>query len=338
MIRAHEPLAERIHGDEIRIRWDDEAGRAPVPVYVGTDPDAIDCDVMAGELKSGEVILRDLDPGTRHFFELVPNDGSPSLVIGERLIPLEGAHNFRDLGGYATRDGRRVRWGKIYRSDHLGNLTEGDRSYLSQLGIRLVCDFRGDEEIAEYPDRLPKHDPPVQINPSIMGTALKPSEIQAVIMNGNPDKLDFRQLLIDGNRYMATRALDQYRALFTHLEREESVALLFHCTAGKDRTGVAAALILLALGVPEQTIMQDYLLTTEYTRDYVEKTLMEVRFSALIRTDLDELRTLMGVQREFLQEAFNGIYDEYGDVDQYLERALSLTREKRDALRGRLLR
>jgi protein-tyrosine phosphatase len=145
-------------------------------------------------------------------------------------------------------------------------------------------------------------------------------------------------LLIDGNRFMATGALDQYRTLFRRLEREEFVPLLFHCTAGKDRTGVAAALILLALGVPEETIMQDYLLTAVYTHERVEKNLMAVRFASQFRTDLDEVRPIMSVRREFLQAAFDGIHDEYGSVDRYMEQALLLTNEKRDALRRRLLR
>ncbi|MBW2386894.1 MAG: tyrosine-protein phosphatase [Deltaproteobacteria bacterium] len=338
MIRVHEPIAERIPGDQIRIRWGEPAGRAGVSVYIGTDPEEIDRKWLAGELVAGELILRGLDPRTRHYFELIPNNGSPGLVIGERLNPLEGAHNFRDLGGYATRDGRRVRWGMIFRSDHLADLTQPDINYISKLGIRLVCDFRGEEEIAENPNRLPPDDPPEQINPAISGTALAPGDIQAAIMQGNPDKLDFRQLLIDGNRFMATGALDQYRELFRRLEREEFVPLLFHCTAGKDRTGVAAALILLALGVPEETIMEDYLLTATYTHERVEKNLMAVRFASQFRTDLDEVRPIMSVRREFLQAAFDGIHDEYGSVDRYMEQALLLTNEKRDALRRRFLR
>jgi protein-tyrosine phosphatase len=338
MNRAHEPIAERIPGNQIRIRWDRPTGSAGVSVHIGTDPDAIDLEHSAGELDGGELILGDLDPRVRHFFELVASDGVRGHVIAERLNPLEGAHNFRDLGGYQASDGRRVRWGMVYRSDHLADLTPDDLDYVSTLGIRLICDFRAEEEIAENPNRLPLDAPPEQINPAITGTALTPGGIQAAIMQGNPDNLDFRQLLVDGNRFMATGALDQYRTLFRRLESEESVPLLFHCTAGKDRTGVAAALILLALGVPEETIMQDYLLTGVYTHERVEKNLMAVRFASQFRMDLDAVRPIMSVRHEFLQAAFDGIHEEYGSVDQYMEQALLLTKEKRDALQGRFLR
>ncbi|MCH7870045.1 MAG: tyrosine-protein phosphatase [Myxococcales bacterium] len=336
-----QPSAERVHKDAIRIRWRGEDARASASVYVGTDPGAMSGDlsgrVVAGKLQAGEVILQGLDPRTRHFFRLDPGGGLPSRVIAERLMPFEGAHNFRDLGGYETTDGRRVRWGKIYRSDHLAELTEQDLAYFSELGIRLVCDFRRDGEIAKQPNRMPQHDPPMQINPSVSGTSLLPNEIEAAIRAGNPGQLDFRRLLIDGNRFMVTEALDQYRTLMRSLEREECVPLLFHCTAGKDRTGVGAALILLALGVPEEIVMHDYLLTATYTHDRVERMLAGLRFDSHFRVDADEIRPLMSVRREFLQAALDAIRDKFGSVDHYMDQALLLNEERRDSLRSRLL-
>lgn len=338
MIDARKPIAERINGHEIRIRWDDAPHGEPVHVYIGTHPDEISKSASVGTLRDGELILRELHPGTRHFFELVSGDSPHGRVIAERRIPFEGAHNFRDLGGYETRDGRHVRWGQVYRSDHLSELTEDDLVYMEKLGIRLVCDFRAQEEIDKQPNRLPATDPPVQINPDIMGTALMPGEIQEAIMNGNPDGLDFGRLLIDGNRHMATQALDQYRELFRRLEREEFVPLLFHCTAGKDRTGVGSALILLALGVPEQTVMWDYLLTGFYTRDRVEDMVRTAMETATHQIDFEVVRPILSVRREYLQAAFDAIHEEYETVDRYLEDAMLLTKARREALRGRLLR
>jgi protein-tyrosine phosphatase len=354
MESLHQPSAERVQiqaqakaqakaaaETAIRICWRGEGAPASASVYVATDPDVISGDVsdrpVAGKLQAGEVILRGLDPRTRHFFRLEPEGDLPSRVIGERLIPFDGSHNFRDLGGYATRDGRRVRWGKIFRSDHLAELSERDLAYFSELGIRLVCDFRSGVEVADQPNRLPEHNPPVQINPALSGTALMPKEIETAIRSGNPDKLNFRQLLVDGNRFMAIEALDQYRALMRSLEREECVPLLFHCTAGKDRTGVGAALILLVLGVPEETVMQDYLLTAAYTHDRVEKMLVGIRVDSSFRVDADEIRPIMSARREFLQAALDSMRDGYGTIDHYLEKALLLTRERRDAMCSRLL-
>jgi protein-tyrosine phosphatase len=253
------------------------------------------------------------------------------------LIPFEGAHNFRDLGGYETRDGRRVRWGRIFRSDHLAELTDRDLDDFSGLGIRLVCDFRSDQEIAKQPNRLPSHNPPPQINVAVQGTGLLPGEIETAIRSGNPDSLNFRQLLVDGNRFMVTGALDQYRAFMHSLVRPECVPLLFHCTAGKDRTGVGAALVLLALGVSERDVMEDYLMTASYTHDRVEQMLVGLRVDSRFRVDADEIRPIMSARPEFLQAAFDGIRDDYGTVEDYLEKALHFNAEQLDALRAHLL-
>ena len=105
-------------------------------------------------------------------------EGMPPHVMA-RHVPLDGAANFRDLGGYATEDGRSVRWGMLYRSDHLGDLTDRDLDYLRGLGIRLVCDFRGDEEVESHPDRLPEDGSVRRINPSITNEAFSPGRIGA---------------------------------------------------------------------------------------------------------------------------------------------------------------
>ena len=338
MIDARKPIAERTGEREIKIRWDNAPTDVSVNVYVGTQPYKIEKTNSIGVLSDGECVIGSLAPGTRYFFELVIGDEAAGRVIGERRIAFEGAHNFRDLGGYETQDGRHVHWGKIYRSDHLSELTEGDLRYMENLGIRLICDFRAQEEIAKQPNRVPANDPPVQINPDIMGTALMPGEIQAAIMNGNPDGLDFGQLLIDGNRHMATQALDQYRELFARLEREDSVPLLFHCTAGKDRTGVGSALILLALGVPEKTVMWDYMLTGFYTSERVEQWVRNFMDTTTQPIDFEAVKPILSVRREYLGAAFEAIRDGYGTVDRYLEDAMLLTKPRLEALRERLLR
>jgi protein-tyrosine phosphatase len=329
-----DPIVHRDERGSVQIQWD---AHPEAHVYAGTDPHEIEREEPIGRLEAGVASVTPPAREARHFYELVPPGGGPGHVVGERLLPLSGANNFRDLGGYPTLDGRRVRWGHVFRSDHLAELTQEDLSYIGGLGIRLVCDFRGEDEIGERPNRLPAEDPPKQINPSILGTALMPGEIRAAIQSGNPDGLDFRTLLQDGNRTMATRALDQFRALFDHLEHDDHVPLLFHCTAGKDRTGLAAALILIALGVSEDVAMNDYLLTATYTHDVVESTLTVMRFNYDFKIDLDEVRPLMSVRREFLQSAFDGIRDEYGSFDRYFVEAFGLTADRREALRARLV-
>ena len=122
---------------------------------MGTSPDEADGSVVDHD-GSGEVRLVSLDPLVRHYVHLHHGD-DPVAVAAERLVPLEGTLNFRDLGGYRTADGRQVRWGRVFRSDALGTLTDADLTYLEHLGVRLVCDFRDDLETQRAPSRVPDH-------------------------------------------------------------------------------------------------------------------------------------------------------------------------------------
>lgn len=331
--RPHAEVERDDRGD-LRIRWPQHP---EANVYAGAAPDAIDRSEPVARLEAGSATIPAARVELRPFFELVAPDGETECIVAERLLPLEGAHNFRDLGGYETREGGRVAWGQLYRSDHLAGLTPADLDYIETLGIRLIVDFRGAEEIGEQPNRVPSANPPRQINPAILGTALQPGQIRNAIMTGNPEGLDFRTLLREGNRTMATRAFGQFRVLFEHLEHEDHVPLLFHCTAGKDRTGLAAALILIALGVPEELAMEDYLLTALYTHDTVEASLATMRIRQGFAIDLDEVRPMMSVRREYLQSAFDGIQQEFGGFDRYIEQALGISKPRLEALRTRLV-
>lgn len=252
----------------------------------------------------------------------------PTANLGEmdqrRWLRLEGAPNFRDLGGYRTADGRTVRWEILYRSDHLGDLTDEDVARFSQLGIRMLCDFRGADEKAEDPDRLPETSAPEVVALEISDPSFSPSALREKLTNGNGEEIDFRKLLIDANRMFATRFAPQYRALFERITRPEYLPALVHCTGGKDRAGFASALILRILGVPEEVVFEDYLLTNVYTADKIERTLLLIDVFSLFQADTDAIRPALGVERAFLAAAFAAIDEEYGSFDDYRREALAL--------------
>ena len=240
-----------------------------------------------------------------------------------RVLRLQGASNFRDLGGYRGHEGRKVRWRRIFRSDHLGRLTPEDEARLSALGVGRVLDFRGEQERAAMPNRLGSAAQHV--------LAIEPTVVQRM-----------QDLAAAGQRMTAALAVELmkelYRALvhdqahrfaelFEHLLQSQS-PLVFHCTAGKDRTGFAAALILHALGVPREVVVHDYLLTNElYKPPPIPHT----------DTPADALAVLWRVQADFLEAAFEALQAEHGDVDCYLERRLRLTPAARQALAERYL-
>jgi protein-tyrosine phosphatase len=240
-----------------------------------------------------------------------------------RHLNLAGASNFRDLGGYPGRDGRMVRWRQIFRSNHLGHLTAADIEVLRPLGLRSAFDFRGAEERVEALcglEEIAVHSLPVE--PTVVAS-LRARRATGVALS--PD--DALEVMRDSYRNYVRDNTASYRALFAHL-LEDRAPLVIHCTAGKDRTGFACALILHALGVPDEVISEDYLLTNRfYRRDPTAS------------SDLpDEVRQVLGtVQLSFLAAAFEAIGADYGDLEGYFSDGLGLGAKERAGLEARYL-
>jgi len=257
--------------------------------------------------------------------------------VRKRHLALEGAPNFRDLGGYETRDGRSVKWGRLYRSDNLAHLTDEDLEKVGRLGIQLVCDFRAQAEKASEPDRLPAADPPDVAALEIGAESFVVKDLRERIQSGDLEGLDLRGMLIEGNRQFATTYAPQYAAMFERIAKPENLPALVHCTAGKDRAGFASAMILSVLGVPRETVMADFLLTNHYTAAATERRLMMIELFSLFRADGDALRPLFGVEPAYLDAAFEAIEQRYGDFDTYRREALGLDDAEVEAFRTLLL-
>lgn len=184
----------------------------------------------------------------------------PDPAPHERLLPLEGGRNFRDLGGYETADGHHVKWGLLFRSGSMHGLTPADYGYLSGRGIKVVCDLRDSAERSAEPVAWPKdHAPRVladdyRLDMAGMMPKGPPSEWTA-------DKA--RAMMIESYPRMLDQFSGQYRRMFLELLWGHA-PLAFNCSAGKDRTGIAAALLLTALGVPRATVIEDYTATNRY--------------------------------------------------------------------------
>src|SRR3954454_15869402 len=180
----------------------------------------------------------------------------------ERLVVLEGALNCRDLGGYPAAGGRVTRWGRVYRSDGLDQLSDADLELVETVGIRLVVDFRIDREVDAAPSRLPEH-PRVRRQRLPIGGEAAGNTVLELIHSGQmkSDSVDDVAALYET---MLEEAAAQFGVAVTHAADEDNQPMLFHCTAGKDRTGLMAMLLLSALGVADDVILDDYELTTHY--------------------------------------------------------------------------
>ena len=228
----------------------------------------------------------------------------------DRVLRLQGATNFRDLGGYIGHGGRPLRWRRLFRAEHLAGLTEADRATLAQLGVTRAVDFRGLHERAATPYQWPGITPhALPIEPTVVqrmldmtaaGQALTVPVVQALM----------KELYRD----LVTAQAPRYAELFALLLQDDA-PLVLHCTAGKDRTGVAAALILQALGVPRAVVLQDYLLTNVH---YRHPPLPQSG------TPPEVLAVLWRVQADFLGTALEAIDAQDGGMAGFLRQRIGL--------------
>ena len=250
-----------------------------------------------------------------------------------RRLPFSGAKNFRDLGGYRAADGRSVRWGMLYRSDNLHHLADTDLTRLSALGLDRVIDFRSEREHAEEPDRLPESGATraVHIPINDVSTVIWYEGHEEFVKNIH--HVDPGQYLSQTNVELATRFTPEIQRFVREVFAARGNPVLFHCAAGKDRTGFAAALLLRIFGVPMKTILEDYLLTNQY---YLPSKTWELLRLRLFKGGLysDVVRGFMEVQPSYLQAAFDAMEREHGSFEGYLQNALGLSEHEIEHLRA----
>lgn len=349
---AERVRVERLDDNSVEISWPAAVVPGSVDIFVGLSPDAIDRGQMMARTSENSVKLsNDNSPyiGTKYrlYYELMPTGGGVPLITAERRLPLEGPDNFRDLGGYATEDGRYVRWNRLYRANDLSGLTGHDLEYLSGVGIKLICDFRSERERLRAPDReFPQRPPsagggeltgPEWLNLTIEQTGLDPETVREQIQTGRLSETDTRMVMRRAYRSFVTDYADQWAELFRRISVTENLPTVVHCTAGKDRTGFASALILLAVGVPEETVFEDYMLTNYYRRNFYNFALRWISLYSLFRTNPDDVVPLLEARPEYLRESLDTIRAKYGSVNEYLSTELGVTPQMLEKIRKNLL-
>jgi protein-tyrosine phosphatase len=253
--------------------------------------------------------------------------GSRSSEEQKRRLNFSGAKNFRDLGGYRTVDGRTVVWGVLYRSDQLQKLTNADLNHFAALDLDRIIDFRAEHEKEEAPDRLPVNSDICIVELPILDSSTEIwRDSRSQFLKDDLRNIDPAKFMIDTNIELATRFTPQIRQFINELFSANGRPVLFHCAAGKDRTGYAAAIILRVLGVPLDVVMEDYLLSNQYYlsehiwRLLILRLMKGKRFSNVVKGFLE-------VRPAYLSAAFETIDREFGSFEKYVYNALGLTEQ-----------
>jgi protein-tyrosine phosphatase len=305
-------------------------GLKPAAIRVGSSPNALDAFCAVTAVNGHYHAAAQRHPYPRGFFEIELEDGQ-TVRTAERVLPLEGPTNFRDLGGYETMDGRCVAWGRVYRADGLDRLTRRDRAILQELGIQMLCDLRTYAEVEARPD------------PALEGIAYRhmpvfakdPISRAAAIFNRHRLDIMFR-------RFYQTTIVDSGAPALGEVLRlaadPRNLPLVFHCAAGKDRTGVTAALLLYICGVPRGTIIADYTLSNlgiEKSLAYIRKG--SDRAKLHLGFKIEHMYPVLSARPELIEQTFDYIDTTYGSIDQYLFGPVVLTNSDLDAIRRNLL-
>lgn len=264
-----------------------------------------------------------------------PETSSSSLSLPdndrERRVALVGSPNFRDAGGYACAGGR-LSWGQLFRSGHLADLSDDDLHTLERLQLELVVDLRRADERAFEPSRLPPGIPRVgaDITPGSQASAIYADSTQ---LGGAQAMFQF---MCDINREFVESQTAIFREIFAQVLASGASRVLFHCSAGKDRTGFAIAALQLALGVAMEDIEADYLLSRRYYLPEAHLARVRQKYPVAHLSD-DDLRPMLQAEITYLRGALAAMRHSHGDPDTYLRDGLGLDDSARRELRRRFV-
>jgi protein-tyrosine phosphatase len=258
--------------------------------------------------------------------------GNRPPLDARRVVSLEGGRNFRDLGGYRTVDGRHVKWGKLYRSGSMAWLTPADYERLSKLAIKTICDLRTVQECKAEPNKWREV---ANIGYWAREHSDSFGELRKIMISGLTTPETARAAMLEGYRQLPFEQAPAHQALFSRLAAGE-VPLVFNCAAGKDRAGTAAALILSALGVPRETVVDDYLLT-ERVVDLEAIFMDRRRTNELSNQSRSVVTAILKADASYLHAALDAVEEKHGTAAAYVRDALGITEEALFGIRQSLL-
>ena len=235
-------------------------------------------------------------------------------------------------------DGREVREGVLYRSDHLDQITKRDLEKVTALGVKTVYDLRSEEETESFPQRLPEIVSVKVVSLPVFYHGLDPRVMaRRIVISGDVKEGEFHDVMVEAYRSYALDFRTEWSTLLKGLAEPETPPALIHCTYGRDRTGVSVAIVLRSLGVPEETVLEDYLLSNTFWESEASRLSCFASCASFFRTPRSEVRALMEVRPEYLEAAFAAMDEKYGSFEGYLHEGLGIDDATLERLRSTLL-
>ncbi|RON37934.1 tyrosine-protein phosphatase [Pseudomonas brassicacearum] len=262
------------------------------------------------------------------------------MSVAINTLPLlTGAPNFRDMGGYRGADSRTVRCQRLYRSEGLAQLTSEDQDVARSLGIQLICDLRSDKERLQIPTLWPEDTGVELLHLNVTTDIRAGNDSITKALLDTPTAEGATQAMLFSYRQFPAAFARHLPSLFQRILTNNGLPLVFHCAAGKDRTGFLAAILLAALGVSQESILEDYLLTGHYWKGPRSEESIKQVLTLMFGAEPCEsmIQPLASVREEYLAEAFQAICEQHGTVDLYLESVAGLGPKQREALQNLLL-
>lgn len=251
----------------------------------------------------------------------------------DRVVPLDGGHNFRDIGGYATRDGRHVAKGLVFRSGTMSELTPRDHDIFETLGVRFVYDLRSNNERSKRPSRFPDD---CRFEVRFRDHEVSDGDITKKIRAKGANASSVRIMAIESYRTLAYEQAHSYRELFLHIAYDP-LPLVFHCSAGKDRTGIAAALLHELLGVDRAEVIADYVLTDRFAARAWDLIAKDPFGASLSEVDRAVWAPIVRADPVYLETMFETLEQRHGSTIGFVREELSLGDDDINAIRARLL-
>lgn len=321
-------------------------GNCPLALYWTKEPDKDSSERYLIQENIGSTFLAGRPLNNTPVYYIMEG-GADRIVFGERTLPVEGMNNFRDIGGYIGHEGKRVKWGSLFRSGHFHSVTKNGVSFLRELHIKTIVDFRSDKEYKRNPNVNIGEEKTCHLDPDAYTAELaaqfsaeQKDENKALIesvLNGKP-RAEINgsglQMLAQYRDFVTSNnAIGAFSAMIKVLADGNNVPVVQNCRGGKDRTGVGVMLVLGLLGVSRKDIMEDFMITKEnrFIRNKVK--MSEYKLLTEDLDLIDYLMSLVETREEYLLESFHTIDEMYGGIEPYAKSVLLITQEEIDCMR-----